>query len=236
MDFLLSLVDFNEAVDYTFVLYCAVIYTLLFWLVVCAWVGKDAFKRYSESTTAAVFWFLIGFIFGLPAIILYLLIRPEDIYQSGSYFGGGVNVPIANFVGADGEFLMGIQLKVNSSELTEQVRDMRLSIDWESIDPNKPITSGAVVAEASEVSQKLNRLQRLINKFKRSSSQSKQQAAEQARKQAEETKAIEKAIQTAVLEADRLESISGEVANRDQQTPNFPHSSKKKHKKKKHRF
>lgn len=235
MDFLLGLVDINENVNYTYVVYCAIVYVFIFWGIVCAWIGKDAYRRYGYLTSAGVFWFLATFLLGVPAMILYMIIRPEEV-MANSYFWGGVNVPIANFVGKNGEFVMGLQLKINSAELTEQARDMRLSIDWESEDPEKRVTPEAVVAEAAEVGQKITSLKRLLSTFRKTSKQSKQQVEMEVKKQTEDekriqegTKAIEKALQSAVREADRLD-IPGNNDNRPAIQPQF--AGKKKHKKK----
>jgi hypothetical protein len=162
MDFLLDLIDINEKVNFDIVLPIIGGWLILFWLAICTWVAKDAYKRYEFNKKLAIIWFIGVFFFGIPGVMFYLIVRPEELDQN-SYFGGGVNVPIANFVGTDGNFVMGLQLKINNTELTEQVRDMKLSIDWESDDPKKEVTSEAVVAEAKELDRKMRGLQRLIN-------------------------------------------------------------------------
>jgi hypothetical protein len=174
MDFLLDFIDFNENVNYELVLYCIGGYILLLWIVVSSWVARDSYKRYGESSMMAAVWFFVVFFLNFPALMFYLVIRPDEHYHN-DYFGGGVNVPIANFTGKDGEYLMGIQLKINSAELTEQARDMRLSIDWESDDPDKQVTREALKAEADEVNQKINSFQKLFKNIVQSDTKEKRE-------------------------------------------------------------
>ncbi|MFW5703020.1 MAG: hypothetical protein ACOCXP_03580 [Candidatus Dojkabacteria bacterium] len=164
MEAFLDLITLNENVDYTFVIYCAVSYIALLWIVVSAWVAKDAHKRYEGNDFASALWFFIVFIFNFPGFMFYLVVRPEEMNEN-TYFGGGVNIPLANFVDKNEDFVMGIQLKINNTELTEQVRDMRLSLDWESDDPKKKLNPAVLSAETKQVEKKLVDLQKLIALF-----------------------------------------------------------------------
>jgi hypothetical protein len=164
MDLFLDFIDFNETVNYLGVVYCLIGYLLLFWLAMSAWVAKDSYKRYEGSRMAALVWFLIVLVLNFPGFMFYMIVRPEE-RDLNSYFGGGVNIPIANFVNKEGDYLMGLQLKINNTEITEQVRDMNLSLDWDSKDPNKQMSTEAIQAEEKEVRRRLDRLREIIKKF-----------------------------------------------------------------------
>ncbi len=109
-----SELDFNE-VGKLFLIWIAAL-----WVVFCVWVFVDAKKRYKSSAWAFFFFFAV-LILNFPALVLYLIIRPENeenhvIYlanESTSSVTGGVNVPLINFTGEDGLVKLSLSLSMS---------------------------------------------------------------------------------------------------------------------------
>jgi len=126
-----DLVDFNENVEYdTFVLFfCS--YLLILWLIICIWVGVDAWKRFDSKVLALVF-FLLTFILNFPVLIFYFVIRPDAKYEEyQDWEAQGVNVPLVNFTGKKGVEMV-LELRMNPANLVEAQRDMKVDVSWES--------------------------------------------------------------------------------------------------------
>lgn len=144
---ILDLLNFNKTVDYSVIIPLVIIYVLVFWLIVCGWVAFDANKRL-HSRIKGVFLGLGALIFGVPFLILYLLIRPmdEDLYvQSEVEPQGGVNVPVVNFVGPDG-VVMSLELRINSQKMAqEKASEMKIDVSFDSLDENKKVSTPATV-------------------------------------------------------------------------------------------
>lgn len=157
MELIFDFISANQGVNYQILLACVGFYLLLFWLAISVWAARDAMRRYDHNS-AAVLWFALIFVLNFPALLFYFIVRPEEPWEASRVHAGGVNVPLVNFVGGENEFVFGLELKINGSELTEQVRDMKLTIDWDSVDQAKQISSESLVAEADVAQQKLNRV------------------------------------------------------------------------------
>ncbi len=130
-DLLLELVDMNENIDYgIFVkLFCS--YILLLWIVISAWVGMDARKRFNKKY--AILFFLLVLVLNFPMLIFYFIIRPEEQYEYYDQWDlGGVNVPLVNFVGKEGVEMV-LELKLNPSKVTSKIAsDMKIDVSWDS--------------------------------------------------------------------------------------------------------
>ena len=130
---ILNLVKLNENVDYTFLIPLAILYILIFWLIVSIWVYIDS-KRRIKRKRYRVLIFLLNLFFGLPFMLLYLLARPYDSEEVDEISGGGVNVPIINFVGKEG-IVMALELKISPTSLVnkDSVYDanMRIGVNIE---------------------------------------------------------------------------------------------------------
>lgn len=100
-------------------------YFIALWLMFCLWVFVDASRRY-HNVLIAVFFTLLVFVFNFPILIFYLIIRPEDDYAVVN--DGTVNVPVANFVGDDGEVVMSLNLKINGQPSSDS--NMNVNVDW----------------------------------------------------------------------------------------------------------
>lgn len=119
----------------TTVLMLAGLYILILWLMFSFWVYVDARKRYKKTSIGIVFFFVV-FIFNFPALIFYLVTRPEDendflFFPSDNLSNRGVNVPVVNFVGQDGKVNFSLELKINNPEVAHSA-DMSVDVNWKS--------------------------------------------------------------------------------------------------------
>ena len=129
-------VNFNRGLNYQVVLVIFGLYVLLIWFIVVLWAYFDAKKRYLNP----IHQILIGlatFFLGIPFVLLYLLIRPDEIYedddeQEMEYQKGGVNIPMINFVGKEG---VEMTLTLNISPKVNEVKPSDLKIGV-SVEPN----------------------------------------------------------------------------------------------------
>jgi hypothetical protein len=145
---ILSFIQFNQGVDWTAVITYMLICMAGFWLLVCVLTARDAYLRFGKWHWA-IFWFFMILFLNLLGLIVYFLVRPDDYLPPSLEMAlegsdgkpmdpvGGLNIPIANFVGKEGDVIMSFQLRVNNIKLKEEVRDMRIEVDWDSQDPNK---------------------------------------------------------------------------------------------------
>ncbi len=130
---ILDLVKLNEKMDYTILIPLAIIYVLVFWLIVSGWVGYDANKRFNSRWKAYGF-AILNLFFGLPFTILYMLTKPIEEINENDYEEeqdkGGINIPVINFVGKDG-VVMALELKINSPKLaTEKTPEMKIDVSF----------------------------------------------------------------------------------------------------------
>lgn len=180
--FILEFVDFNETMDYGVIIPLIFIYLLIFWLIVSGWVAYDAYKRYGSKLRAAGIFFL-NLIFGVPFLILYLLMRPiDEEYESDPI----ATVPMVNFVGKEGEVVMTMELHINSKKVdVAQAAEMKVDVKFggnkeEQKELEKDITVENVTKEekmeavekiesapeTTTVTKKPNLFQRLMSKIK----------------------------------------------------------------------
>jgi len=114
------------------------LYLGLLWALFSFWVYVDAKKRYQKTVIAVVF-FIVVLVFNFPALVFYLITRPEDendyvLLPSEHLNNKGINVPIVNFVGKDGKVNLSFELKINNPEFVNN-SDMAINIDWKSQKP-----------------------------------------------------------------------------------------------------
>lgn len=124
----LNVITGQGAPDFNFILSALIIYLALLWLAFCAWVFMDAKKRY-HSTLKALFISLVVFVLNFPALIFYLVVRPEDEHYSSAE-GAGVEVPVVKFVDAEGNVKLALNLEI-APQTTPQ-SDMTVSVAWDS--------------------------------------------------------------------------------------------------------
>lgn len=124
LDVLLSVVD--SGIDYKVIMVFALLYLVLLWLVFSFWVLTDARKRYKNPLIALVlFWIVL--ILNFPALIFYLIVRPEKEDDNALHLYhhdevGGLNVPLVNF-GTEKGLSMTLQLKLEPGVLIATSKD-----------------------------------------------------------------------------------------------------------------
>lgn len=170
MDVLQSLFSIDFQGILTFVL----IYLGIIWVLVSVWVFSDAKKRY-DSMLLTIALFLVVLVFNFPALIFYLIIRPEHEDEHVFYFHGnnemqeypGVNVPIVNFVGKDG-FKISLNMNIGNPENAVNSA-LDVNVDWKSDDANMKIseTKKAVVVTSPKVAEAVSATtQKASDRFK----------------------------------------------------------------------
>lgn len=156
-DFLLDILQIN--IDYKSILAYAAIYLVSLWLLFCLWVFFDAKKRYTNMAVPIAL-FLAVLILNFPALIFYLIIRPEDDEDMFFYGGeqnssnGGVNVPLVNFVGESGNIELSFGLNISKIALNNP--SLKINVEVDETNPN--LKKVAVKSEnlTSEGSKQVN--------------------------------------------------------------------------------
>ena len=133
VDLILDLIDFNEGIDYSFVSRIVVLYLVVLWIFVSVWVFNDAKYRFGSKFVAFLF-SILNFFLSFPFLLIYLLVRPshrdewDDALESG-----GINIPVANFVGKEG-VTISFNLKINSKKILDENSDYKLDISLDNED------------------------------------------------------------------------------------------------------
>jgi len=128
--------------DYSKIVIGIIVYLLSLWVLFCFWVFLDSLKRFKNFFISIIFFFLV-LIINIPALVFYLIIRPEKddenvLYLHNESLGeGGVNVPIVNFIGKDGNVALSFQLKLNNMPNINEDRNMNVTVDWNSGDNDR---------------------------------------------------------------------------------------------------
>ena len=115
-DILLGILD--AKLDYGTLGALILLYIVALWAAFSFWVLTDAKRRY-KSTISGIVWFLLVFILNFPALIFYIIIRPEheEGQQHGEISHGGLNVPVANFIGNNEEVEFTLSIKLNPKSI-----------------------------------------------------------------------------------------------------------------------
>ncbi|MEO6728460.1 MAG: hypothetical protein ABIM99_00910 [Candidatus Dojkabacteria bacterium] len=132
------------SIDFAKIFIFVAIYLLVLWLLICVWVYNDAMKRFKAMHLAIIF-FMLCLVLNFPALIFYLIIRPESEEEHVFYMHsdeeasnlGGVNVPIVNFIGEDG-FKISLQLKVANPK-ADKDSNLDINLDWKSNDESMKV-------------------------------------------------------------------------------------------------
>lgn len=158
-DFLLEILELN--IDYRSILTYSLVYLLSLWLLFAVWIYFDAKKRYKNSVLPYIL-FLVVFILNFPALIFYLIIRPEDeedyvfIHQpesssNAAHSNGGVVVPLAQFANENGDSVLTFQISINkeavnphmdvSVKVSDKLDTKAVEIDSNSINNSEKVAS-----------------------------------------------------------------------------------------------
>ncbi len=151
-DFILDILQVN--IDYKSILAYAAVYLVSLWLLFCIWVFFDAKKRYENSLTPILL-FIAVLILNFPALIFYLIIRPEDdedmfVYGPESYSpNGGINVPLVNFVGESGSIELSFGLNISKIALNNP--NLKINVEVDEKNPNLVVVDRANLTQSSEI-------------------------------------------------------------------------------------
>jgi len=171
VDFIVKLIDPKN--DYTKVVTFVLIYLASLWILFCFWVFMDSQKRFKNFIISVIF-FLLVLILNIPALIFYLIIRPEKDDENVFYLHhegmeeGGVNVPIVNFVGKNG-VEMTLQIKINkpAEDANLAASNMDINVDWkdESSDFQRVKKTLVTPEETTEVPERESISKKLGKRF-----------------------------------------------------------------------
>lgn len=161
----------------TTVLVMAAIYILILWLMFSFWVFVDARKRYKKTSIGIIFFFVV-FIFNFPALIFYIVTRPEDendflFFHPDNLSNKGVNIPIVNFVGKDGKVNFSFELKINNTDVANPA-DMSVDVNWKS--ENKDFIKQEELKESNSVVKKKEVDLKMEKKDKKSEDKDKKES------------------------------------------------------------
>lgn len=137
------------------------VYVLVVWLMFAVWAFKDARMRY-ENVMIPIGLFLLILPLNFPALVFYLIIRPETEeelmhhlslfpdYESASQItGGGVNVPMVNFKG-DNDFEISLLLRVNKAGMAQSDNKMVVDVKFEGDKLQSVASAARSVSESPE--------------------------------------------------------------------------------------
>jgi hypothetical protein len=134
----------DSKIDYQTIFAIIGLYLLSLWLMFCLWVFVDANKRYNKPVMG-LFMALLVFVFNFPALVFYLIIRPESDefadFANLEGSSGGVQVPLVNFVGENGEIQMSFNVQIQPQ--LQPKSDMVINVGWESDNSNMRLGSSA---------------------------------------------------------------------------------------------
>jgi hypothetical protein len=122
-DVVVDLIEFNESINFRFIVAGVLLYLFILWLIIVLWVYFDAKKRFTSEIQPSIMAFGTLFL-GFPFLIFYLLIRPdrdENVLAWEEDNNPGVNIPVINFTGKE-----GVEMTLNLS-IHPKVKDARPS-------------------------------------------------------------------------------------------------------------
>lgn len=156
-DFLIEILELN--IDYRSILTYIIIYIFSLWLLFAVWVYFDASKRY-ENVMVPLLLSIIVFILNFPALIFYLIIRPEDEddyvfihHPDGDHVAstgvthGGVAVPLAQFTNENGDSVLTFQVTINKEAINPH-----MAVDITTSDKLETVTIPSETGKPVEIS------------------------------------------------------------------------------------
>jgi hypothetical protein len=156
IDFFLSLIEVNEGVNYAMIISFIAAYFLIIWLVICIWVFSDAKKRYPFVTSPVLFALFVLF-FGPPALIFYIMIRPEhtleEEYLMDMALGGEKEARPIYFDGDKG-FEISINFSVQPKASGDGKHKMKMNVEWMPQRGEESKIKQEVIKQKSEVATK----------------------------------------------------------------------------------
>lgn len=132
IDFLLSLIEVNEGVNYALLISLFIAYFFIIWFVICIWVFFDAKKRYPSVVTSVLF-ALFVLLFGPPAIIFYIMIRPEHTLEEEYFMDlalGGEKEALPIYFDGNKGFDISINFSVQPKASSCDKHKMTMNMEW----------------------------------------------------------------------------------------------------------
>ncbi len=169
-DYILDLLNANETVNYSLILSFVAAYIIFMWFIVSIWLLTDARKRYKSGIQPILYAIFVLF-FGPPALIFYIMIRPEhtldeDYYINLALSGEKQSRPIY-FDGERG-FDINVNLSVQPKETSEDNKHkMNVEVSWMPKEDKTLVSSKPVKVKSSSVvglKKKLRSLSEEISK------------------------------------------------------------------------
>lgn len=139
-EFFLNLIKTNEGINYGFVFLLVGLYMIAFWLIVCFWAWFDSNKRYKNKAMPFLI-FIFILLMGFPALIFYIIIRPEHTKEEQEYVDqafrvNGIETEKIDIKGGDGfNILLNLEV-IPKSEGEGQ--ELKVGMDWKPV--NKELT------------------------------------------------------------------------------------------------
>ena len=155
-NFLLDLVQVNEGIDYSLIVTIVVAYFVFLWFVISIWVFIDAKKRYDSLIIRVLVWLFV-LLFGPPALIFYILIRPEHTLEEEYYMNmalsGDRELKPIHFDGEKG-FEIALNISVQPREIDADKHKMYMNVEWS---PQKVVLSEKTKRREGRFSKTINK-------------------------------------------------------------------------------
>ena len=195
-NFLLDLVQVNETIDYTLIISLILSYLFLLWFIITIWVFFDAKKRYRKLLMNILIWLFI-FAFGPPALIFYILVRPEHTLEEEDIMnmalsGERAMKPI-HFDGNRG-FEISMNFSVQPKQVASDQHKMLMNVEWSPSKGNtvqieqKKKESGSNIQK--KISSVISKGKRKVNQIKRKRKAVKMEKSKSESKQKAEKKKV----------------------------------------------
>lgn len=234
-----SLQNFLESLRIETIILVTFMYLMILWLLVPIWVYVDANKRFKDKRIARLL-FVLVLPFNIPALIFYIIIRPE--LDSEVEFSGEdhlINVPMVKFIDQDkNDFIMSFELKINGNKMNANPNS-NMSVNL-SIEPDEETVT--IVEYKDENKDKSNDEKIELGKEKNDSKKDKKSIGEKLRNTLSEVKGFfipDKTDSDDESEEDEQddedEDSNDLLPNQNQGDNQNNHHHKKKKKKKKRR-
>ncbi|GIW58933.1 MAG: hypothetical protein KatS3mg086_218 [Candidatus Dojkabacteria bacterium] len=157
IDLILQIAE--SEINYRSLLLYILVYLGVLWFMFSAWVFVDAQKKF-KNPFLALFFAIIVFLLNFPALIFYLIVRPENenevlILDSNNVSNSGINIPIINLKNGE-ETVLTFEVKLNQQALKPNLMvnvDVDESLNAQSETSNEQSIENSL---KSEINQKQN--------------------------------------------------------------------------------
>ncbi|BCX13843.1 MAG: hypothetical protein KatS3mg085_375 [Candidatus Dojkabacteria bacterium] len=159
----------ESEINYRSLLLYIFVYLGVLWFMFSAWVFVDAQKKF-KNPFLSLFFAIIVFLLNFPALIFYLIVRPENenevlVLDSASNNNSGINIPIINLKNGE-ETVLTFEVKLNQQALKPNLV-VNVDVD-DSLDAQSEVVAEQNIENISqnEINQKANvNIQKYFEKF-----------------------------------------------------------------------